>query len=361
MWSVADYNALKVMDAKRTTAAPYGAATLRDTNFKQLAKSLHAQIASAGLPQPKKMNLKPFWHRDGISDGSKIIGNSSPKIFDKSPEGALNAYFPDQPRCQSANFDMATFNAFAALHETAHYIAARSFGEAGTNLDSQVFDHVNKTPFPQTPGTFIENVEKAQVAVNRIGGVLDVADLSKSLDDRLTVALATGGSFGDWSTGHLPERIADGSAVLYALSNYKDAAATTTFARNLEAMRDVDNVEGSALNMRSHDTSSSVEAALRAFAENPRKGLTIVETTTWAADLVKNQPEFNRDFASMAETVRNGTAASLAFHHNPKDPLGYVTRALPNLPAKDKDAIKEEIERIRKGRQGFCRAGPSSH
>ena len=119
--------------------------------------------------------------------------------------------------------------------------------------------------------------------------------------DHITVALCT--------FYQLNESMADASATLYALSNYHDIRDTyVIFFRNLIKLRTAninDYIHG---NWTSH-----ANAAMDAFAMQPARGLSLVETAHWANSIVHNLPCFNQPIEVLAETIRREMAYRLRF------------------------------------------------
>ena len=231
------------------TGPAYGAAHIADTDPAALTQSISAQLIQAGLNVPK-MNLFPAsalkgqgWMAPGLP--ASITGFSADNRFYQAVGGDLSVgFYRGQPACavdelqrQNAKVDLVEI----ALHEVTHYVSYRfRFDETVSRLAS--------------------------------------ADASEGAVDRANVR----------------ERIADAGAALYLLSNFSDRAEIDA---ELQARADV-------LKARvfdpGHDTLSSIFAARDAFDAAPRHGLSIVETTRWAAAIVARQPAQALDVRPLA-------------------------------------------------------------
>jgi hypothetical protein len=137
------------------------------------------------------------------------------------------------------------------------------------------------------------------------------------------------------------ERLADASAVLYSLSNYNDTAAIKAYYDGIVNLTDA-----VSFSDRVHDTSSSINAAVDAFDKSPRKGMSVVETTKWAAQTIKNQPEFNQSLYDIAGDYLKQEAADNNIYFHPDNP--YISAARMLAPVSDN--IREKIS----ARNTFC-------
>jgi hypothetical protein len=135
--------------------------------------------------------------------------------------------------------------------------------------------------------------------------------------------------------------LADAGAVLYSLSNYYDTAAIKTYYNAIVNLTDA-----MSFSDRVHDTSSSINAAVDAFDKNPRKGMSIVETTKWAAQIIKNQPEFNQSLYEIAGDYLKQQAADNKIYFHPENP--YISGA--QTLAAVQGNIREKIS----ARNSFC-------
>ena len=80
------------------------------------------------------------------------------------------------------------------------------------------------------------------------------------------------------------EDISDASAVLYIYSNFHDIPVDDAEAQAKADMRVAEYLDWE------HDTSGAIAAARTAFLKEPQHGLSVIETTRWAARLVANLP-----------------------------------------------------------------------
>ena len=192
----------------------------------------------------------------------------------------------------------------------------------GADLNWHLFSAVNKISPPQKPYDYASALKSQW-------------DHSKDMDTfiKLTVAKNT--------YIQIYERLADASAVLYSLSNYNDTAAIKAYYNGIVKLTDA-----MSFSDRVHDTSSSINAALDAFDKSPRKGISIVETTKWAAEIIKNQPEFNQSLYDIAGYYLKQEAADNNIYSHPENP--YVSAE--QLLAPVRDNIREKIS----ARNSFC-------
>ncbi len=150
----------------------------------------------------------------------------------------------DKTRCTSDEVreHPLEIKAFAGLHETAHFIAEK------LGLNESTFEAVRDNSSIKKLVSFPDIINKSFVLPN------------------------------------VKERIADAAESLYLLSNYNLSNGNSnpvTILSNLRQadFRDVD-----------HITTSSVHAAIAEFQANPRHGISIVDATRWAANIISKQP-----------------------------------------------------------------------
>lgn len=342
---------LRTIAAEATTAAPYGADKLENTDFSKLKTSLLRQMDQAGIPRPEIMELHPSpgWKEpkssrninpNGYSDDRVIVGNATPNLtqLDRTD---FNKHFPNAPVCDGK---VNSFNdADTALHETAHYVAYHRFKSdsdkaRGADLNGYVFSAINQTGPAQNPQSYYQSLQEDAQFFSGLHGAVD-----KNAEQ---IAVARGTKL------QIPERIADASATLYALSNYSDTSAVKEYYQNLAAYR-----KANSFRDGDHATSSSITAALEAFSKNHRKGMTIVETTDMAGEIVKNDPALNQTIEALAQELKNQQRVTDAFKKNPKNPYQSILDSNPNMSAEDKIRAKKAVEDITKARNHSCGLG----
>lgn len=320
--------------APATDVLPYGVQTLEDTDPEKLKASLLKQITDAGLPKPDVMELYPAkgWkdptgyaerNSNGYTNKRGIVGNTD-RNFSQDILSSLNDGFPNQPKCGSHAFVTGdnAYNTYDALHETTHYIAYNMVDANGADLNWYLFSAVNAISPPQKPYDY------ASALRTQWGHSKDMNTFIK-----LTVAKNT--------YIQLYERLADAGAVLYSLSNYNDTAAIKAYYNGIVNLTDA-----MSFSDRVHDTSSSINAVVDTFDKSPRKGLSIVETTQWAAQIIKNQPEFNQSLYDIAGDYLKQQTADNNIYFHPEDPYISIAQMLASV----KDNIREKIS----ARNAFC-------
>lgn len=281
---------------------PYGTPRIRDNNPRLLTDSIARQLQKAGLKVPdlqlfeetepllyrilakvdrasKDVNSaigiqemllegkmippqKTALHRLlGLDDYYQVIGippNEAGADFvaravaDRSKNKVLNTFC----QCGKTHSQMSSlypeFRVFAALHETAHYVNARK------GFSTEIAKEIESKER-------VANNEKSLLEIN------------------------------------VNERIADATATLYILSNYEDGQSLITMVENFR----------NASSEPSHYTASTIAKAVEAYQANPHKGISIVEATAIAADIIRQSHgiAFELDQASRTyEALLNGTA-----------------------------------------------------
>ena len=230
---------------------PYGAPSLYQTDPARLTKSISYQLLSAGLGGPA-LDLFPLaptpldgWFQPGppilvrglnpFSAEYRYVRNN----MDKHPYDGLRP-------CQTTEFERQgpmPDQVEVALHEVAHYVSFRlgldplAYGKARQEVDAY-----NRAPSTQPESRVL-------VTYNNVN-----------------------------------EDISDASAILYIYSNFKDVAVDDAEAQAKADMRVAEYFDSE------HETSGAIMAARKAFLRAPRYGLSIVETTRWAARLVTSLP-----------------------------------------------------------------------
>lgn len=254
---------------------PYGAESLYQTDPASFSKSISYQLWRAGLGGAK---LDLFPAVPTTTDGWFQPG---PPILVRG----LNAYSADYREIQN-HMDLYPYDAQKpclttefqrqgpmpdlveiALHEAAHYVSYR------LHLDPPVYQAVER----------------------RFDAFNNRRDISAA--DRVQTTFQ-----------NVREDIVDASAILYIYSNYRDVAVDDAEAQAKADMRVSEFFDST------HETSSSIYAARAAFLHHPKYGLSIVETTRWAADVVRNQPVASLDTRlQAARQVRDSSLGEPAF------------------------------------------------
>jgi len=230
---------------------PYGAPSLYQTDPARLTKSISYQLLRAGLGGPR-LDLFPSvptswdgWFQPGPPVLVRGLNPYSVEYryiarnMDRFPYDALTPCQTNEFQRQGPMPDLVE----VALHEVAHYVSFR------LGLD------------PLAYGT----LKKAADAYDR--------DPSTPPESRVLVTY-----------NNVNEDISDVSAVLYIYSNYRDAAVNDAEAQAKADMRVAEYLDWE------HDTSGAIAAARKAFLKDPKHGLSVIETTRWAARLVASLP-----------------------------------------------------------------------
>jgi len=230
---------------------PYGAQSLYQTDPARFTKSISYQLWSAGLGDPK-LDLFPSaptpmdgWFQPGPPVLVRGLNAYSAEYryvhgqMDRYPYDSLHA-------CQSTEFqrqgpmpDLVE----VALHEAAHYVSYR------LGVDPPAY-----------------------ASLKRKADAYNSASATRS-EDRILVTY-----------NNINEDISDASAILYIYSNFKSTAVNDAEAQAKADMRVAEYFDWG------HETSGSIAGARNAFLRSPRHGLTIVQTTQWAARLVTSLP-----------------------------------------------------------------------
>jgi hypothetical protein len=230
---------------------PYGAPSLYLTDPAKLTKSISYQLLRAGLGGPK-LDLFPAaptswdgWFQPGPP---AVVRGLNPysleyryvqRNMDRTPYDALAPCQTSEFQRQGPMPDLVE----VALHEVTHYVSLR------LGLD------------PLAYGTLKRRAD----AYDR--------DPSTPPESRVLVTY-----------NNVNEDISDASAVLYIYSNYRDTAVNDAEAQAKADMRVAEYLDWE------HDTSGAIAAARKAFLRDPKHGLSVVETTRWAARLVAGLP-----------------------------------------------------------------------
>lgn len=330
---------------------PYGVEMSGGTDFAKLGSSLRQQLVDAGLPAPQILKLHPdeHWHdplnptvkwgeidlsdiaaeANGFALGHTtkhaIIGNklSHPAASLQENIKALQSLaelsmhekgnVPGRPSSDMA-FPMTDnqLDTFIALHECAHYVTYNMNLDgkvAKGNLDTndEVFDNINQISSQSIP-SYGNSLKKG--LQNATSG-----EEKAALQDKLTVARGV--------ASYVPDRIADASASLYMLSNTNNPERTEAFLKHWEAFRNTTFTD------LAHDTSSSIEAAIEEFKQNPRKNMSIVETTKLAAQIVSSQSDLQLSTAEMAHEMNLQSLVAKGTHKYLQDTISAAIAGKP--------------------------------
>jgi hypothetical protein len=241
--------------------------SLNTVRPEELSKAILGQLAAANLPKPDKFD--PFPEALGAKILDELIGSAQEGRFSKDNLNAngeikgisdRNVLFylrpildaiaptPNGMSCYKDKFQSNVWptRVFAALHETGHFVAA-SLG-----LNDQVFRSI----ISNEPAPLIKHMERTIRA-------------------------------------NVTERIADATASLYILSNYRDVNVITAF-RDFRL----------AIPEPTHHTTSSIAAVASAFARTPRYGLNLVEAEMWATKVVSSQHGLIHEYLTAAKDYK---------------------------------------------------------
>jgi hypothetical protein len=255
--------------------APYGARSLGQTDTARFTKSISYQLWRAGLGGAKLDLFPPAptntdgWFQPGPP---MLVRGLNARSTDYGEIQAHMDQYPydDLKPCRTTAFQrerMTPDLVEVGLHEAAHYASFR------LGLDQSAYAAVKRKidAYNASPG--VEPAYKVQVSFQNVR-----------------------------------EDVADASAILYIYSNYDDVAANDAEAQAKADMR------VSAFFDSEHETSNAIAAARAAFLRNPRRGLSIVETTRLAAEIVTNEPAQDLDTRlQAARQVRDPSLGDPAF------------------------------------------------
>ncbi len=149
---------------------------------------------------------------------------------------------------------------------------------------------------------------------------------------------------------NIQERYADTTAVLYALSNMKDAkplVASYYNLRNASILEEADKV---------HNTASSIKYAEEAYEKNPRPGLSIVDAAEWSAKLIgqeqnmiiKDQNEWLPTRVLQGSLSRTLTGA----------PTSFDVKVNEFMNGGDYKSALKNWYGVQKSEEGLCAAPP---
>jgi hypothetical protein len=235
---------------------PYGAASLGQTDLARFSKSISYQLWRAGMGGAKLDLFPPAptttdgWFQPGPP---LLVRGLNARSTDYAEIQAHMDMYPydDLKLCRTTAFQregMTPDLVEVGLHEAAHYVSFR------LGLDQSAYAAVRRKVDAYNANPGVEPAYKVDVSLQNVR-----------------------------------EDIADASAILYIYSNYTDVATNDAEAQAKADMR------VSAFFDSEHETSNAIAAARAAFLRNPRHGLTIVETTWLAADVVRNEPAQDLD------------------------------------------------------------------
>jgi hypothetical protein len=319
---------------------PYGADRLGNTDASQMTQSLWEQIKRARLPLPynghysfleEQLFPDTQEHTQGLTS-SKSIKGISPEFLNERELPAFKKAFENENSslgpfpCQSLALgeEPSAYRAFAALHETSHYIAAHLLASDKSDLNDLLFNSL-----------FGSNGNRYQTVMADHKAFLRAAKNHRMPQkERLRFESVFIRDF--VASDQAPERLGDASAVLYALSNFGDTQDTLRFIEKVKGLRDAEAPFGIGY---IHDTGSSIDAAIGAFRKSPRQGLTLDQTSVWAVKIISQQPDLRlpleeqvRDFSSRYRNLREIMNQSYAGKR--KLPLRK-----PGSPSEERNAI----------------------
>ncbi len=254
---------------------PYGARTLSQTDPAEFSKSISYQLWRAGLGGAKLDLFPPAptttdgWFQPGPPMLVRGLNAHSADYREIQDHMDLFPYDREKP-CLTTEFqregpmpDLVE----VGLHEAAHFVSFR------LRLDRSAYAAVRRTIDAYNADPAISQAYKVNVSFQNVR-----------------------------------EDIADASAILYIYSNYRDVAANDAEAQAKADMRVSEFFDSE------HETSKSIAAARAAFLSHPQYGLTIVETTQAAADIVMNEPvQYLDTRLQAARQVRDPSLGDPAF------------------------------------------------
>jgi hypothetical protein len=279
--------------SQASSSKPYAASSLEQTDTKLFRISMLDQMRAAGIHLPTK--YVPFQTQDKGNSWTDpvhniVLGEPAKSATLDLMREYFNQDFADQPACQTLVLSKPylAWRVFAALHETTHHVAFNCV-TGGLDLNDHVFNAINRTS-----GQKAEKYVKKLEAIKNKSPSANEAFLKTALDPKQSVYVVA-----LVSCRQIPERVADASAALYILSNYGATSANHAFLRNILDLRKA------CFEDIVHDTASSLESALDVFSKRSIHGLSIVQTTLWATETVRRQPEYAKSIAAIATDIRN--------------------------------------------------------
>jgi hypothetical protein len=230
---------------------PYGAASLYQTDPARLTKSITYQLWSAGL------------------------GGTTLDLFPPAPTPTDGWFQPGPPiLVRGLNPYSVEYSYIQAHMDIYPYASLRP---------CQTTEFQREGPMPDLVEVALH--EAAHYTSYRLGLEPSAYRAVKQKIDAYNRGLASHPEYQTFvSYNNVREDIADASAILYIYSNFANVAVNDTEARAKADMRVAEYFDWG------HETSASIMAARAAFLRAPKHGLTIIETTRWAASLVTSLP-----------------------------------------------------------------------
>jgi hypothetical protein len=244
---------------------------------------------------PQGHTVDRQWLYNGVKIAGEIAGNRDSNAV---PSWHRDIFAAGTTQGEKLPITLEEFNTISALHESTHWVAGQltkngaSIGQtfiyqaavhpAIVDLNDQVFDKLVGAK-PQTAEKYI--VDKTAIAdklaANGIPGQREAA------------AAASIKTASEILNKSLKDRIAYAGMTLYALSNYGDTQHTKDVLKSMADIRlaSIRLASTRSTSSYGHDTSSSINAAIDAFEKNPKKGMSIVDTTKWASKIIEHQKD----------------------------------------------------------------------
>lgn len=240
---------------------PYGTRDFNSIEPVAFQANIISQLQGHGFsPDKNKITLFPdsppknpgtYNFVDGTITGTQtnylqfFVGNYNAPIFANLPtckDGAMSKY------------NGRAAQIFNALHETAHYVDHQS-GWLSSKVLAKLEDH-------------------ADHEYREFGNPKPLLDQE-----------------------NIRERLADTAAALYIMSNFENQNELKEFILFKAASRGA-YPQPAHYHYFDHDTMSSTMAGIKAFNKNQRLGISIVEATQWAAEIIAKQPLRDLDLTS---------------------------------------------------------------
>jgi hypothetical protein len=299
---------------------PYGTTRLHDTNIQRLEVSLKEQLIQAKIKIPKNFNLFPTHYTDikkplENTSTQLVLGETPTNTGIDGTKSDLDYSYLHQNKCSRISFDddSLSWRVFTALHETTHYTADMVLGNS-VSLNDVVFSSIHVSAFMPSKPDIEHMIDElidtpsynwsnlAHSKYSRFPDSLAPMFFARSSFSQSMVTIPT--------VSQISERIADVSAELYSLSNYTDHASDHVFIQKIIDYRVAHYTD------TDHNTVSSLRAGLHAFEEYPVHGLSIVQTTLWAAQIIEHDQDISNNLESLADSYGNGLPPSKASKSN---------------------------------------------
>jgi hypothetical protein len=331
---------------------PYAAARLEDTDPVLFRISILQQMQTAGMPVPAQ--FVPFQESLTRAPGmdpqlDSVFGEAPTSTTLDGIRFSLDFFFA-RPPCNilALSEPLMAWRVFAALHETAHYIAFHT-REKGLDLDERIFCTIYGIE-QQKIGAYLTTLKQTANRIIPTGYTHPLGTLEKSLPPyELLQIIMNDQRLNDFLTAQilfpqLRERLADTAAALYILSNYVDTQENRKF------LREVIDLRTAYYQDITHNTGSSISRALDIFTELPTNKMSIVEATSRAAYIIERQPEFTQGREKLTSNIRREELMSL-----PRPGFGMPPRS-SELTTDDQAAT---VQAIMNARERACGLAPT--